>query len=429
MTSGEFHSIIISEINVKRDERQRRNPLIDIEILAESISRLGLIHPIVVTPAFDLVAGERRLLACRDILGWDRISVQYTNELNEKELRKIELEENVKRLNVEWKDECLAINEFNELCRVDDPSWTQDKTAEAMGLSKGAVSQKINAAKKILAGNERIIAAKEFSKARGIMKRERDHEVAAEQEAVRDILFPDAPKQAEAILTANFLEWAPAYSGPRFNFIHCDFPYGIGADKFNQGSAPTHGGYDDTPETYWALIDCLRNNLDRIASDSCHLLFWFSMDWYTETLELLRRDWEVTPFPLIWFKSDGMGILPDPSRGPRRIYETAFLGHRGDRKVVRAVSNAYGAPTDRTIHMSIKPEPMLRYFFGMLVDEHTRMLDPTCGSGSAIRAAESMGAAQAVGLEMNEEFAENARLLLRQARARGGFKFPAKQDA
>jgi ParB-like chromosome segregation protein Spo0J len=127
MTSGEFHSIIISEINVKRDERQRRNPLIDIEVLAESIGRLGLIHPIVVTSALDLVAGERRLLACRDILGWDRISVQYTNELNEKELRKIELEENVKRLNVEWKDECLAINEFNELCRVDDPSWTQDK--------------------------------------------------------------------------------------------------------------------------------------------------------------------------------------------------------------------------------------------------------------------------------------------------------------
>ena len=31
-----------------------------------------------------------------------------------------------------------------------------------------------------------------------------------------------------------------------FNFIHCDFPYGINADGFDQGSAAEMGGYEDS---------------------------------------------------------------------------------------------------------------------------------------------------------------------------------------
>jgi len=66
--------------------------------------------------------------------------------------------------------------------------------------------------------------------------------------------------------------------------------------------------------------------------------------------------------------------------------------------------------------MSEKPEPVLRHFFGMLVDENTVMLDPTCGSGSAVRAAESIGAKYCLGLEINPEFADLAREALKRSR-------------
>jgi DNA modification methylase len=59
---------------------------------------------------------------------------------------------------------------------------------------------------------------------------------------------------------------------------------------------------------------------------------------------------------------------------------------------------------------------MLRYFFGMLVDENTVLLDPTCGSGSSLRAAESLGARSILGLERNPEFADLARDALKRAR-------------
>jgi tRNA1(Val) A37 N6-methylase TrmN6 len=91
---------------------------------------------------------------------------------------------------------------------------------------------------------------------------------------------------------------------------------------------------------------------------------------------------------------------------------------RADRKVVEPVSLCYSGPGAKGIHASEKSEPMLRHFFRMFVDEYTELLDPTCGSGAALRAAESMKAKRCLGLEINSEFADSARTALSQARVR-----------
>jgi hypothetical protein len=147
-------------------------------------------------------------------------------------------------------------------------------------------------------------------------------------------------------------------------------------------------------------------------------MFWFSMRYYSDTMDHFANhsDFTIDPFPLLWLKSDGVGLLPDPQRGPRRIYETCFFGARGDRKIVSSVGNAYAAPTDGRQHVSVKPEPVLRHFFRMFIDENSTVLDPTCGSGSALRAAESLGAAHILGLELDPEFTERANLTLEAAR-------------
>ena len=53
---------------------RHRTDLGDIDALARSIEEVGLLHPIVVTGEGKLIAGERRLMACRQ-LGWDEIPV------------------------------------------------------------------------------------------------------------------------------------------------------------------------------------------------------------------------------------------------------------------------------------------------------------------------------------------------------------------
>jgi len=140
------------------------------------------------------------------------------------------------------------------------------------------------------------------------------------------------------------------------------------------------------------------------------MIFWFSLDFYVEVKEKISAaGWRVDPFPLIWFKIDNTGIIPDANRGPRRVYETAFFCTRGDRKVVRAVGNCTAAGVTKTYHMSEKPTVVVNHFFRMLVDETTVMLDPTCGSGNAVKASEALGADWSLGLEINSEYVEAAK--------------------
>lgn len=420
MTTGIFATLPIDKIIVLREGRQRKD-LVDIDILAESIGRLGLINPITVDEHNVLIAGERRLTAAKS-LGWTHIPAQRAN-VNEITSRAIELEENVKRVDLPWQDQVKAVQEYHELRRGEVKNWSQSDTAAALGYKQASISMMLNVAEEMAAGNERVLAAPKYSVALNVTNRKREREQQDELAKI-DIGLgikpakPSSGAEVETILNIDFLSWVESYKGPRFNLIHCDFPYGIGADGFAQGGAAQHGGYVDDEGTYWKLCQGLASNLGRIATESCHLIFWYSMKYHAQTLAFFERntDFVIDPFPLIWMKTDNVGILPDPSRGPRRIYETALFGRRGDRKIVQAVANAYGAPTVRDRHMSEKPEPMVRHFMRMVVDETSVVLDPTCGSGSAIRAAESLKAKHVLGLEISPEHAENARRALRTAR-------------
>ena len=207
--------------------------------------------------------------------------------------------------------------------------------------------------------------------------------------------------------------------------IHCDFPYGIslGESTHKSGSNALHREegelYSDTPETYAKLLDAFVTNFDRFASESCHVMFWFSNRHEIElaTRAAFRRiaGFAWLRFPLVWHKSDNAGFLTPGT--PRHIYETCLVGARGERPIVKYVSDVYSAPSDNSVHMSAKPEPMLRYFMGMFCDEHSRVFDPTCGGGSALRAAESLRAERVFGLELAPEMARAANAELLKARA------------
>lgn len=78
---------------------RRRDGVGDITELAESIRKHGLMHPIVVTASGELVAGERRLRAHQH-LGRTWIDVTQLGELSDDQLRDMELDENIHRLNL-----------------------------------------------------------------------------------------------------------------------------------------------------------------------------------------------------------------------------------------------------------------------------------------------------------------------------------------
>lgn len=407
MTSGIFKSYPIASIHVDRENRQRKElNEAAVRSLATSLTTIGQINPIVIERSGNLRAGETRLAAAK-LLGWDSIMVQFAEDLDESELQLLELDENIKRSNLTWQEECEAIAKYHALKSQTNPEWSQAKTAQSLGMSANDVSQKLAVKSEMDKPESKVQNATKFSEARNIVQR-----VRARQEASVIAEITNAPKNKEPpLINADFNQWASAYTGTKFNFIHCDFPYGINADNQQQGSnVNVLGGYEDSPDVYFQLLDTLKEAMSNVVHESAHLIFWFSMRYYHETfLRLSEMGWTVNPFPLIWHKSDNSGLLPDPKRGFRRTYETAFFASRGDRLIVQAVAGSFAGPSTKRIHMSEKPEQVLQHFFRMTVDENTVALDPTAGSANAIRTCIRMGAPVSIGIERDEEFYKRAK--------------------
>lgn len=416
MTSGIFQTFPLDKIIINRETRQRRE-VGSVADLVASIPEAGLINPPVIKRDGTLVAGERRVTACRE-LGWTSIPVQFVDELSEDELHLIELEENTKRQDLSWQDMVLATEEYDRLRKARDPNWKIENTSEALGISATRVYKHISVAKELRGGNEKLAKLDRLSTAINVIAREAERKRASIAKSI-SLDEPTPPAVAEAsegekpapLLHADFSEWWALYEGEPFNMIHCDFPYGVGMDKSDYGAGDEFGTYEDDPDVYWNLLREFAKSMDTLVAESAHLIFWFSMDFYYETkTQLEAMGWRVQAHPLVWYKSDNIGIMPDPARQPRRIYETAFLASRGDRLLVQPVSNVFAAPgRGKAIHMNEKPVAMLRHFMRMTVDKYSVVLDPTCGSGNALKAAEALEAASVLGLEKNEEFFNRAK--------------------
>lgn len=394
----------LTEITYDRKDRQRHT-IDSVEDLTTSIQQLGLIHPIVVDETSTLIAGERRLTAAK-ALEWKTIPCIVSTASTQETKQLIELDENLKRKNITWQEETEARERISNLFKKLNPDWTKDDISKAMGIARNTLA-KAEFVQKAIKKDPSLSKAATQITAFTTAKRRQERAVAHELETILN------PVQTEIVshrlICADFNEWSSKYKGARFNFIHCDFPYGINYQNVKQANAGIVGGtYDDSEDVYWHLLEVFAKNLDRFCADSAHLMFWFSMNHYTKTMEFFRTktDFKLLPHPLVWHKSCGTGLLPDPSRGPRRIYETALFGSRGDRLIVKAKANTYAAPASRTeaSHLSEKSQPMLANFFQMVVDENTCMLDPTCGGGSSIRALAQMGMGASLGLDINHNY-------------------------
>lgn len=436
-------SVPIDSITIGTD-RQRKD-LGDLSKMKASIALRGLIQPICITKAHLLVAGERRLRACKE-LGHKDIEAKYLEDCSPLELQLIEAAENRDRLNFSPREDHNSIMRSWALLKQLDPNVTQDRVADECNISRPNVSQhklveewRLRDPKIDAALNRTFDAA--FKLASDARERwEKDTKLAVTYQtiaakvdsAIHDIVaaldpahdaaplesnytHPTVPYHPIEVITEDFTEWAPRYTGQPFNLIHCDFPYGINSHDHEGQNSANQVRYWDSPETWNELCRTFVKHLDRFCAPSAHLIFWFAAERYCETWTMLSAlpGFVFDPYPLIWRRGKNEGVAPDPTRRPRRIYEMAFFGWR-DRKLGtdRAKANLYEAPTDRDEHRHEKSEEMLGHFFSMLVSDTTRLLDPTCGSGSALRAAQSLGVKQMLGIEINPGYAAQAQLSL-----------------
>lgn len=461
----------VASITVDRESRQRSSLDKDIKTLAEQIDRVGLLHPIVIHSDGRLVAGERRLEAHK-LLQRSKIRCTIFEDLSEHDAFLIELQENLARRQLSWQDEAKAVLDYHEMRRSKIPEWTNRASALDIGCSEERVRLYLTVAKYL--GDAEVAGCQTMQGAFNLLKGRAERAQAAAQNrglqlatvlpeilpaaskeertaAVENLIsngsldelsvpesdpfaILEAGKVAEEslakqreleeqaaddlspIITGNFLEWVADYDGPKFDVLHVDFPYGkgyTGANTRKTGRAHVAPRYADDPDVHWALLEGLLEHQDKIAFPIAHIIYWFDMDYYSAIRESFEKaGWKaVQPHPLIWAKPYE-GVAADPKRRPRHCYETAMLFSRGDRRLARLDQDFFVGRTDEKLHINQKPVDMLKHFLSLVVDEHSAVLDPTCGSGTALAAASDLGAARILGLELDATNAEVARFVV-----------------
>lgn len=130
-------TVKLSDIEPNRDQPRRDFDEESISELADSISRHGLIQPIVVRPvasgSYQIIAGERRWRACR-IAGLTDVPV-IIKELDDRSLMEIALIENLQREDLNAVEEALGYRSL-----IDTYGLTQEQVAESVGKSRSAVT-------------------------------------------------------------------------------------------------------------------------------------------------------------------------------------------------------------------------------------------------------------------------------------------------
>ena len=130
----------ISEIEPNRSQPRKEFDEKALSELAESISKHGLLQPLLVRPlplgGYQIVAGERRYRACR-MVGITEVPV-IIRELGDTETMEIALIENLQREDLTPIEEALGYKVL-----IDEHGFSQEDVAQSVGRSRPAIANSL----------------------------------------------------------------------------------------------------------------------------------------------------------------------------------------------------------------------------------------------------------------------------------------------
>jgi DNA modification methylase len=438
----------------------------DIDELASSISRVGQLQPIVLDQENRLVAGHRRLQAVMQ-LGLPEIEAIRLEDLDEATRVEIELEENLKRKDLDWVEEIRGLKKLYELKlarygqRGKSDKYTRaisssdegngsstgygvEDAASDLGKTKGSISMDLELARGL---EEFPFLAEEKSKAAAFKRYARElaekmrKEVAARARSrqedpevhksfedwkteaaaqAEDGSVPPPPRMAilkrawkgHGILyradARDVLRLLPEES---IDCIVTDPPFGLG--MFRKGQAISGARlaeafgdmYDDDPHAIMDMLDETFMHAAKLLKPDGHAYIFFHMSRYEETYLMLRRHFGTCEeTPIVWIKNTpGIG---DPNMTWVYAYTPIFWVNRG-RHLVKAQAFNYlkfdTVPPSQKTHAMETPLALMRHLIGASCISGEVVLDPFAGSGNTLIAAHQLGC-RFIGVEKHDKF-------------------------
>ena len=428
-------SIPIDEIIIPEDRIRREFDQDGLEELADSIWRLGLIHPITLhNDARTLSCGERRIRAHNILLDGDFVNSRNTDpsdyvkrfidskeipystlgELSPEQRIEAELEENVRRRDLSWQEQARAQAKLHKLRQ--EQHGTKDHTrGEGWSVSDTA----------------REISGKEEPS--GSLRADITDSLKLE-EFLDDPFVAAAPTKKEALKVIEDLEkakrrqekaqsWDPTRADMKcihgscydpavyealikdgvegFDCIIADPPYGRSMHK--HGFANPHK-YDDTREIFKEFVDKFPRLAFQISRPQAHLYIFHDLrDFNSLYVEVEVGGWKVWPWPIIWDKGN-VGSYGDAKHGPRHVYDAILYANKGEKECTMMQRDVINITQDTSLpHPAGKPIELYAELLKRSTEPGDYVLDPMCGGGTIFPAASRLKL-HATGIEKDEKY-------------------------
>jgi site-specific DNA-methyltransferase (adenine-specific) len=421
----QLHVLPVEDINVPKNRQRKYFNETQIQELAASIAENGLISPLVVrreeSGELILVAGERRLRAldicwgfgqevvCNNHIVPERaVPCLYLGEIDEIAAFEIELEENIRRTDLDWKEKANAVGQLYELRRLQaERSGTPEPSVAAIaeevsGTSEGQFQENIRQDLILARNMDNPVVAKAASRKEAFKALKRDEETKRNEELGRKI-GAEFVASMHTLLQGDCLQIMPSLQEGSFDVILTDPPYGIGADEFGDSDGKTAGAhrYDDSGENFRRLLPRVFEQCYRLAKPAAHLYLFCDIDWF-RWLKDQAGDvgWKCFRTPLIWVNPTAMRA-PWPDQGPQRKWQMILYAVKGNKQVTRLYSDVLTYPSDDNLgHQAQKPVAVYQDLMRRSIKPGDSVLDPFCGSGTIFRAAHELKV-RGTGLELD----------------------------
>lgn len=429
--------------DVKIGERQRKEfkPK-PIEDLQKSILSKGLLHPIVLTSTYALVAGERRARAVKALIDagmvfqhngqpvpLGEIPFVFISDLSPVDLLEAELDENLHRVDLSWQEKAQAIANIHKLRVMQNPAQSYSDTARelqavdpstdlSLSGQAGIISKSI-----LLAENmddpEVANAPNPYTAVNRLL--------AKTEQALRSKLqtISTAPVASRHSLEkGDLFELMSRIPDKSVDVIICDPPYGIQADT--SGASIPHQ-YNDSVDNALGIAKHIFLEGFRVTKPKAVLWMFCDVKMFGTLHKMCHAAlWTPWNAAIIWAK--GPGAAPWGQAGFQRSYEAILFAVKGRRELVSPGGSDVLIDIDRVnrgtkSHAAEKPVALYQHLLRLSAYPGDVVLDPCCGSGTVFAAAEQLNL-RAIGFELNDTYHKLAAARLQQLSEPSSLELP-----
>jgi site-specific DNA-methyltransferase (adenine-specific) len=421
----QIHRILASDILVQKNRQRKESKPEDVQTLAGSIIKNGLIAPVVVRlgegSGYILVAGERRLKAL-DLVWFFGEKVKcgeydfaegevpciFQGDMDEDSAYEMELEENIRRVDLTWIERTEATSELyrrrksraqergsdytiaqitEEVHGNPDLPSNTDKTRMELLVAPHLSDPEVRKQSNVRDAFKILKRREETQKSVDLARR-----VGARLSSLHDLRLGDC------------FDLMPDIVKESFDVILTDPPYGMGAETFGDGGGHQVGEhfYDDSWTTWNNTMLRLGPELFRLAKPQAHLYIFCDVDNFILLKQHMQTaGWKTFRTPLVWHNPTS-NRAPWPEMGPMRRYQLCMYAVKGDRQVNKLQGDVLIYPSDDNLgHHAQKPVDLFIDLLQRSARPADAVFDPFAGTGTILPAAHELKC-RATAIEMDE---------------------------